>query len=375
MNTNIPERAKILVVDDDASFIDLITSCLHSAEVQTCPDGTIPLSLTGSCPWDLVILDIAYEEKSGFDICEHIRSQDPLVPILFASRCSDFKSRIAAYGSGGNDYIPKPCECEELKLKVSSLLRISNAPRKAVLETQGLVLQTQTECANLQAINRFVLTSSHCKTLDSLNDLAMHTLRELGVEAVLSINGFEVKSTCGEVRLIEREILEMSGQLPRIYSFGKRRALFSWSNAQMLVRNIKSYIDLVAIMMDAMEASILRISSQRNLLDQAMLLEESSIENKLQIESLFNQVTDEISSELTRLGIVSSLSIEEEEMLQEKINGFHAQAQRVLEQQGELNTRLKHTIKELVNESESFKKTLQELVGGSEDQSGAVELW
>ena len=81
------DYARILVVEDEPSLQELITLNLElegyiTVAVNNGKDG---LHKALNERWDLIILDVMLPEISGFDICERIRLENSIVPILFFS--------------------------------------------------------------------------------------------------------------------------------------------------------------------------------------------------------------------------------------------------------------------------------------------------
>jgi two-component system alkaline phosphatase synthesis response regulator PhoP len=72
--------------------------------------------------FDLVILDIMLPGMDGFMVCESIRLHDSNVPILFLSAKGSPADRIAGLKLGGDDYLTKPFDLEELLLRVKKLI-------------------------------------------------------------------------------------------------------------------------------------------------------------------------------------------------------------------------------------------------------------
>jgi two-component system alkaline phosphatase synthesis response regulator PhoP len=72
--------------------------------------------------FDLVILDIMLPEMDGITVCENIRVQNNDVPILFLSAKNSSADRVAGLKKGGDDYITKPFDLEELLLRIGKLI-------------------------------------------------------------------------------------------------------------------------------------------------------------------------------------------------------------------------------------------------------------
>jgi two-component system alkaline phosphatase synthesis response regulator PhoP len=77
-------------------------------------------SLTDPAIYDLIILDVMLPGVSGIDLCKHIRSLSN-VPVMFLSAKGTTGDRIEGLKAGGNDYLPKPFDLEELLLRVGVL--------------------------------------------------------------------------------------------------------------------------------------------------------------------------------------------------------------------------------------------------------------
>jgi len=377
MTTQATSDRHILVIDDDPFFVDFIDTSLERHQIKSCPDGKCVTTLDSFDDFDLVILDIGLGGRDGFELCKALRLRDKHIPVLFASGMADLESRLKAYGAGGNDYIAKPFLADELTCKVSVLLKQHHATqtlKQELSQASSLVMGVQTESAHLQVINRFVLHSSQCKDLPSLYTLFFHTLKELGSEGVLEINQQEAIASAGQVSRLEAEILEMSSKLPRIYSFGKRRAFFGWSNCRLLVRNIGKLIDIIAILMDSLEVCIERLTTEQQLVEKMSLLESYSQNNQDAIAAIFNSMTDSISHELLMLGIVSSLNEDEEERIKGMLDNYNAQVQAFLKEQDLYNLQLRDTVERMRQQSESFESYLRKIQTPDNDTE-SVELF
>lgn len=374
--TNHRKQHQILVIDDDEFSINIIESALEKYRIISDNSGKI-LSHIDLSNYDLVILDIDLNGNSGFSLCEEIRKYNTDIPVLFISSMSDLESRLSAYGVGGNDYIAKPFLNEELQYKASSLIRFYKQLKELNLNLYNntrLVLDVQKEAANLQEINRFIISSHQCKDIESLYIVFFHTLKALDTDGVLAITNYDLKASNGEVSRLEKEILEMANRLPRIYSFGKGRAFYNWKNCQLLVRKIGSLIDTLAILMDSLEICIDNLNHQKSLIDQISILEDHAQESKNMISSLFDKMTQDLSDELQTLGLISSLDPDEEERVRNLLFNYSNNIQRQLLEQEKHNNTLKSTIEKMSTNTLEFSKYL-EWANSITDDSDAIELF
>ena len=118
------ETTKILIVDDDPDIRNVLNLLLRSDyETAEAADGFAAVEYIQHNPeTDLVILDVMMPGMDGIETCGKIRESSN-VPILFLTAKSAEQDRIAAYRSGGDDFLSKPFSQPELLAKVSSLLR------------------------------------------------------------------------------------------------------------------------------------------------------------------------------------------------------------------------------------------------------------
>ena len=118
------ETTKILIVDDDPDIRNVLNLLLRSDyETAEAADGFAAVEYIQQNPeTDLVILDVMMPGMDGIETCGKSRASSN-VPILFLTAKSAEQDRIAAYRSGGDDFLSKPFSQPELLAKVSSLLR------------------------------------------------------------------------------------------------------------------------------------------------------------------------------------------------------------------------------------------------------------
>ncbi|MCE5312135.1 MAG: response regulator transcription factor [Nitrospiraceae bacterium] len=118
---------KILVVDDEADIVELISYNLKKEgyEVDTALDGDEALQKIRSGSNDLVVLDLMLPGIQGLEICRIIRSTKELatLPVIMLTAKSEEVDRIVGLEMGADDYVVKPFSPRELVARVKSLLR------------------------------------------------------------------------------------------------------------------------------------------------------------------------------------------------------------------------------------------------------------
>src|SRR5437899_3810701 len=119
-------RKKILVVEDDADLVELLSFNLKQAgfSVGTASEGVEALKKARSLLPDLILLDLMLPELDGFAVCEILR-RDPAttsIPIIILTAMSSQLARVTGLSCGANDYITKPFSMKALLSKVESML-------------------------------------------------------------------------------------------------------------------------------------------------------------------------------------------------------------------------------------------------------------
>ncbi|MEW5867839.1 MAG: response regulator transcription factor [Chloroflexota bacterium] len=118
--------AKILVIEDDEFVARTIERSLRSSEfvVSLANSGERGLRMARQDRPDLVILDVIMPDINGYAVCRAMRSDPSLadMPILFLTARVKTEDRIAGFVAGGDDYLCKPFNVDELILRVRAIL-------------------------------------------------------------------------------------------------------------------------------------------------------------------------------------------------------------------------------------------------------------
>jgi DNA-binding response OmpR family regulator len=117
--------ARILVADDEPALLDAVTYALQHAgfEVEAAASGEEALAKLASGSFDLVVLDVMLPGKSGFQVCEEIRSQNSDVPIIMLTARDGESDRVRGLDIGADDYVAKPYSTRELVSRIRAIVR------------------------------------------------------------------------------------------------------------------------------------------------------------------------------------------------------------------------------------------------------------
>jgi len=123
-------QPRIMIVEDDSDLAELLEAHFSTEhyDVLTAAWGAEALEIAQAEPLNLVVLDIRLPDISGYDVCRQLRlnrrTQD--VPILFLTEKRERHDKLQGLELGVVDYITKPFDVRELRLRVRNALARAN---------------------------------------------------------------------------------------------------------------------------------------------------------------------------------------------------------------------------------------------------------
>jgi len=122
-------RYRVLVVDDEDNICALLAAALRLTgyDVRVATKGHEALAVAAEFDPDLVVLDVMLPDLDGLQVAERLRGSGRPVPVLFLSARDTAEDRISGLTVGGDDYLGKPFNLEELVLRIRAILRRSKA--------------------------------------------------------------------------------------------------------------------------------------------------------------------------------------------------------------------------------------------------------
>ena len=176
--------AKILYVEDNLSLSFVTSDQLKKRgyQVVSCKDGKQALSTFKEQIFDLCILDVMLPQIDGFELAKKIRQENEHIPIIFLSARSMQEDKIEGLKVGGDDYLTKPFDIDELCLKIEVFLK-----RKEISSGQN----------NIYKIGDFKLNATE------------QTLSILGIEKTLTLKESELLSLLAQKQntIVKREYI------------------------------------------------------------------------------------------------------------------------------------------------------------------------
>lgn len=126
------EKPQILIVEDDLDLAEMLNAYfrVQNYEVLTAAWGEEALKISRDNDVSIVVLDIRLPDIDGYEVCRQLRNQRKTqdVPIIFLTEKRDRVDKLQGLELGVVDYITKPFDIQELRLRVRNA--ISRATRK-----------------------------------------------------------------------------------------------------------------------------------------------------------------------------------------------------------------------------------------------------
>lgn len=145
--TDTPSGAKILMVDDDRSVVELMAAVLGKQGFQfaSARDGVEGLEKAKELNPDLIILDISMPRMDGLEVCRRLRAEPATqrIPVILFTALSDRSMRIKGLSAGANDFLTKPVDNTEILVRVGNLLKIKKY--QDFLEAHSKILELKVE--------------------------------------------------------------------------------------------------------------------------------------------------------------------------------------------------------------------------------------
>lgn len=120
-------EGRILVVEDDFDISNMLQLYFKSQgyEVYVAPRGGEALELTRQKMPNVIVLDIMLPDIDGYEVCRRLRTnlRTSHIPIIFLTQKDERSDKIHGLELGADDYITKPFDVEELRLRVRNTIK------------------------------------------------------------------------------------------------------------------------------------------------------------------------------------------------------------------------------------------------------------
>ncbi len=179
------ENSTILVVDDEPVIRHILEGLLSlkGYKVESVSSGPLAIEKVQTSPPDLILLDIMMPQMSGFEVCEHLKTDEKTqnIPIILVTALDSKEELAKGLDAGADDFLPKPFDNLELLARVRSMLRIKKQYDELEAHRQQLE-----DALNLK--EQFArATAQHLEELEILHAVGLELMNNLDTDSVLSL--------------------------------------------------------------------------------------------------------------------------------------------------------------------------------------------
>jgi CheY-like chemotaxis protein len=151
-------KKRLLIIEDDIDVSEMLTAYFQSQgyEVFHAEEGAGGIALSRSKFPNLILLDVMLPDMDGFDVCKALRTTTltKYIPITFLTQRDARADKVAGLELGADDYVTKPFDIEELRLRIQGSIRRASRdhlhesrtglPSGPLIEDELKQLQTKT---------------------------------------------------------------------------------------------------------------------------------------------------------------------------------------------------------------------------------------
>ena len=237
---------KVFAVDDDPLILDVIDAILSpDCDLHTFANAEDCLARLETEKPDLFLLDVNLPGMNGYDLCRHIKDEYELrnTPVTFVSGNDTIEERIKGYDAGGEDFIVKPFEPEELlrKLKVAQTMALNQ--RSLAVQIQEAEYLSSLVMASMDETGILLQFMSKLIAMDSAEEIAagllelMQRYRLDGVVQTRLGATIQTISAAGKNLPLEISVIEHVRNQGRIFEF-RRRSVHNFERVTLMVNNL-----------------------------------------------------------------------------------------------------------------------------------------
>lgn len=364
---------KVLVIDDEEMNFDLVEHALKGEyTLAYAVDGKQGLEKVESFQPDVILLDVQMPVMNGYETCKSLRenSDHSELPVIFVSSLDSIEERMAGYEAGGDDYIVKPFQADELRRKVE--LSISNLAEKKNLKQNASMamdtaMQAITSTGEIGVILNFFSRSFDSKTLEELAREIVKSMNEYQLKVSIKLNtpdGILNYDSSGIPKPLETALLDKLADGGRILDYDAR-TIINFPHVSMLFKNMPldnpekwgRYKDNLALFVEGADARVQAIINEQAVAAQQTFLKEMLNRTEKALNDISEQhhkhktasthimevLIGDIEDSFLRLGLTE----EQEQALMELVTSSADKAISLYDESMEVDKQLEQIMKEL----------------------------
>lgn len=330
MNFSNTDKHNVLLIDDEHFIHDLVRTVLSDCCNLICVEtGEDALMISRECKPGLILIDVEMPGMGGYDTCRLFKQSEETshIPVIFLSDNAGIEDRLKGYEAGGEEYLAKPFDSVELKIKVSQWLALTtkqNELKSMADFASGAAMTAMTSMSELGSMQEILKKFNTCEDWPGLaaamiDGLAVFDLR--GTVQIRALQGHLTVTDRGLASPMELSVIEHMLGMDRIVQF-KNHLSINYECVSLLVNNmpkgdddrcgrLRDHLAMLAEAADVRVKSILTMqesNSRGSVIDHALLQISKSlleldakqrnnqINTRLAVDSMNNNVAKALMS-------------------------------------------------------------------------------
>lgn len=261
-------KAKILVVDDEPSQRKMLQAnlSLDGYDVYEADDGKTAISRVSEEFFDLILMDNRMSQLDGIEALKQIKKISPGIPVIIITAYASVETAVEALQSGAHDYLTKPLDIDELRIKVQQTLEFWRLKEENILQKRRI--------ENLFDASRIIGRSQKMRqVLETVamvapTEASVLILGESGTGKELIANALHQGSSRCDRRFIKINCAALPETLLESELFGHERGAFTGAVGRKpgrfeLADGGTIFLDEIGEMTFSTQAKLLRVLQER----------------------------------------------------------------------------------------------------------------
>lgn len=239
----------VLVVDDDPYMLELLGLHIQSAGygVLTAENGQQALSIIqdNRQSLDAIVSDVEMPELDGYELCANVRQMDKFkeMPFVFVSAKVSMEEKLKGYEVGGDDYITKPIDGEDVVIKVRHIIEKQikhHSLTQQLQDSHNAAMQAMSYTSNLGLVLQFMKAAASVDDFENLAIKIFDVTSALGLSAVIQFHSSDKIVSFqkqGDVTPLEANVIEMARNKGRFFDF-QTRTIINYDDFSLLILNM-----------------------------------------------------------------------------------------------------------------------------------------
>jgi DNA-binding response OmpR family regulator/HPt (histidine-containing phosphotransfer) domain-containing protein len=245
--------AKILVAEDDADQLAIVSTCLRDAGwvAAGVAAGNEVMARARAEKPAVILLDVAMPGLDGYSVCRLLKEDPELasIPVIFMTTQAGLHDRLAGLSLGADEFLTKPIDMRELVLRIQIVLRRTPSAPSTPVSVIRTIIIAEDDPEVVRILDAQVRAAGYAAVITGDGEEALAAVRERAADVLVldlmlpRVNGFDVLSQLQSAAGPKPRIIVLSGRgreqdVVRAFELGADDYMTKPFNPQELIARI-----------------------------------------------------------------------------------------------------------------------------------------